>query len=88
MIKRCLRPPTKFFNPLSANPAHIRNDTVVTSDSCNSGRHSESYETILTFSCKSLKFSTKWYTKLSILVDPFLKALKELYGLRLTFVFT
>ena len=27
----------------------------------------------MTFSCKSLKFSTKWYTKLCILVDPFLR---------------
>ena len=59
------------INPLSANPVHIRNDTVVTSDNCNSG-HSENYENVLTFSCKSLKFSTKWYTKLCILVDPFL----------------
>ena len=57
------------FNPLSANVGYIRHDTVVTSDSCNS-RHSER---ILTFSCKSLKFSTKWYTKLCILVDPFLR---------------
>ena len=45
---------------------------MVTSDSCNSG-HSENYEKILTFSCKSLKFSTKGYTKLCILVDPFLR---------------
>ena len=59
-------------NPLSANVGYIRHDTVVTSDSCNSG-HSENYENILTFSCKSLKFSTKWYTKLCILVDPFLR---------------
>ena len=28
---------------------------------------------ILTFSCKGLKFTTKWYTKLCILVDPFLR---------------
>ena len=28
---------------------------------------------ILTFSCKSMKFSTKWYTKLCILVDPVLR---------------
>ena len=41
------------FNPLSANVGYIRHHTVVTSDSCNSG-HSD----ILTFSCKSLKFST------------------------------
>ena len=60
------------FNPLSANHEHIQNDTVITSDSCNSG-HSENYEQILTFSYKSLKFSTKWYTKLCILVDPFLR---------------
>ena len=26
-----------------------------------------------TFSYKSLKFSTKWYTKLCVLVDPFLR---------------
>ena len=45
---------------------------MVTSDSCNSG-HSESYENALTFSCKSLKFPRKWYTKLCIFVDPFLK---------------
>ena len=59
------------FNPLSAIVGYIRHDTVVTSDSCNSG-HSQNYEKLLTFSCKSLKFSTKWYTKLCILVDPFL----------------
>ena len=61
-----------FFNPLSANVGYIRHDIVVTSDSCNSG-HSENYENLLTFSCKSLKFSTKWYTKLCILVDSFLR---------------
>ena len=59
-------------NPLSANVEYIRHDTVVTSDSCNSG-HSENYEKILIFSCKSLKFSTEWYTKFCILVDPFLR---------------
>ena len=42
------------LNPLNANVVHIRHDTVVTSDSCNSG-YSENYEKILTFSCKSLK---------------------------------
>ena len=30
-------------NPLSANVGYIRHDTVVTSDSCNSG-HSENYD--------------------------------------------
>ena len=45
---------------------YIRHDNVVTSDSYNSGH-------ILTCSCKSLKFCTKWYTKLCILVDPFLR---------------
>ena len=61
-----------FLNPLSANVGYIRHDTVVTSDSCYSG-HSQNYEKCLTFLCKSLKFSTKWYTKLCILVDPFLR---------------
>ena len=60
------------FNPLSANVGYIRHDTVVTSDSCNSG-HSQNYVEILKFSCKSLKFSSNWYTKLCILVDPFLR---------------
>ena len=32
-----------LFNPLSANVEYIRHDTVVTSDSCNSG-HNENYE--------------------------------------------
>ena len=58
------------INPLSANVGYIRHDTVVTSDICNSG-HSKNDETFLTFSWKSLKLSTKWYTKLCILVDPF-----------------
>ena len=66
----------KIFNPLSANVGYIRHDTVVTSDSCNSG-HSENYKKTLTFSCKSLKFSKKWYTKLCILVDPFLRNTKS-----------
>ena len=34
-----------LLNPLSANVGYIRHDTVVTSDSCNSG-HSENYEKI------------------------------------------
>ena len=55
-----------FFNPLSANVGYIRHDTVVTSDSCNS-EHSQNSQKFLTFSCKSLKFSRKWYTKLCIL---------------------
>ena len=50
------------------NDVHIRDDTVVTSDSCNSG-HIGNYEKILTSSCKCLKFSTKWHTKLCNLVD-------------------
>ena len=37
-----------FRENFCANHEHIRNDTVVTSDSCNSG-HSENYEKILTF---------------------------------------
>ena len=63
-----------FFciNPLTTNVKYTRHDTVVTSNSCNSG-HSENYESFLTFSCKSLKFPTKWYTKLCNLVDPFLR---------------
>ena len=65
-------PCSAIINPLSANVGYIRHDAMVTSDSCNSG-HSENYEISLTFSCKSLKFSTKWYTKLCILVDPFLR---------------
>ena len=51
---------------LSVNDVYARDYIVVTSDSCSSG-HSENYERILTFSCKSLNFSTKWYT----LVYPF-----------------
>ena len=43
-----------LLNPLSANVGYIRHDTVVTSDSCNSGQ-SENYERLLTFSCKSLR---------------------------------
>ena len=62
----------KVINPLSANVGYIRHDTVVTSDSCNS-EHSENYKKILTFSCKSLKVSTKWFTKLCILIDLFLR---------------
>ena len=64
-----------FFNPLRTNVGYIRlirHNTVVTSDSYYSG-HNENYENILIYSCKSLKFSTKWYTKLCILVDPFLR---------------
>ena len=56
-------------NTLSANDVYTRDDTVATSDSCNSG-HIENYEKSLTFSCTSLKFLTKWYTKLCNLVDP------------------
>ena len=48
------------LNPLSANVGYIRHDTVVTSDSCNSG-HSENYEKLLTFSCKSFKFYKTLY---------------------------
>ena len=65
-----------LFNHLSTSTIMsgiIRHEIVATSDSCNSG-HSENYEEILTFSYKSLKFSTKWYTKLCILVDPFLQS--------------
>ena len=60
------------LNPLSANVGYIRHDTVVTSDSCNS-EHSQNCIKILTSSYKNLKFSTKWYTKLCILFDPFLR---------------
>ena len=35
--------------------------------------HKTLFLPFFTFSCKSLKFSTKWYTKLCILVDPFLR---------------
>ena len=48
------------INPLSASVEYTPHDTVVTLDSCNSG-HSEDYEKMLKF---SLKFPTKWYTKL------------------------
>ena len=61
-----------LFNPLTTNVKYTWHDTVVTSDSCNSG-HSENYENFLTFLSKSLKFPTKWYTKLCNLVDPFLR---------------
>ena len=42
---------------------------------------SENYVKILRFSCKSLEFSTKWYTKLCILVHHHKKAL-ALKGLK------
>ena len=54
-------------NPLSANVEDTPREAVATSDSCNCG-HSENYEKELTFSCKSLKFPTKWYTKLNFVI--------------------
>ena len=51
------------INPLSTNEENTPHDTVVTSESCNS-EHSENMKKILTFSCKSMKFPTKCYTKL------------------------
>ena len=62
----------KLLNPLSANVGYIRHDTVVTSDSCNSG-HSENYERCSQILWKRIKFATKWYTELCILVDTFLR---------------
>ena len=53
---------------------YTRHDTVITWD-CNSG-HSDNYEEIMTFSCKSLKFPTKWYRKLCNSVDLFLRNCK------------
>ena len=69
--KRGRREFIKKINPLSANPEYTPHDTVVTSDSCNSG-HSENYELFFDVLVKELKFPTKWYTKLCNLVDLFL----------------
>ena len=52
-----------FLNPLSAKCTP--HDTLETSESC--------YENLLTFSCKILKLSTKWYIKLCYLLGPFLR---------------
>ena len=56
------------MSPMSYTP----DDTVIDLDSCNSG-HRENYESLSTFSCKSMKVSTKLYTKLCNSVDPFLR---------------
>ena len=66
-----------FFNLLSANVEYTLHETVITSDSCNSG-HSKNYETLI-LSCKSLKFPTKWYRTLWNSVEnsiPFLRNCK------------
>ena len=44
-VLTCIGAVSIFLNPLSGNVGYIRHDTVVTSDSCNSG-HSENYEKI------------------------------------------
>ena len=55
-----------FFNPLSDDVEYTPHDTVVASDSCKSG-HSKNYE--IFFWHKSVKFPTKWCTKLCNSVD-------------------
>ena len=58
-----------ILNPLSANVACTRNDTLITSDSCG---HSEYYE--MNFYKKKFLFSNfLQYTKRRNLVDPLLR---------------
>ena len=48
------------INPLSTNIEYTPHDTGATSDSCNS-RHSENYESLFTFTCKTLQIGIQHF---------------------------
>ena len=70
-----------FINPF--NVQYSGYGTVVTLDAV-TPQTVENYENSLTFSCKSLKFPTKWYTALCNLVDPVLRNRVKLKFSKLT----
>ena len=53
---------TYFYNPLNANVQYTQHDTVVTSDSCNSG-HSQNYEKTFDIFAQELEISYKMVYK-------------------------